>query len=180
VISTIYKSLLRSLDIYWTDKYGMTQDIKPITLPGINIRDDYSPTYNYALPLMQTDCWHIKLAPDWDQVIITAQQNSFWSQQHGTMRAWLSLTPNGTTVLPPEMRQGGLRLQGVGTQWCFYRAGLEPRLEHQVAVQFPIDPFAEGDGNILGWWWNVQNLSGQENAYYFQSTYSNLYATFTT
>lgn len=153
----------------------MTDLILPLVPPGINVRVDRSDTYNYAIPPMQTDCWPVRLIPDWDQVIIVCVQNSFWSQQQGSVRAWLSITPNDSNIIPMERRDRTVRLQGIGSSWLFHRFGKEPIGEAQIV--FPVDPFAVGDAAIPGYWMNFQNTSGQENSYYFQSTYSNSGAT---
>lgn len=147
----------------------MPNEYVPNPGPGINIRTDHSPTHNYAIQPMQTDCWPVRLLPDWDYVVIAAVQNSFWSQQQASLRAWLSITPNGMNVMPMERRDRDVRLQGLGNTWCFHRFGLEPKVDSQII--WPIDPLAIGDAAVPGYWMNFQNLSGNPNSYYFQSTY---------
>lgn len=147
-----------------------------ITPYGVNIRTDYSATYNYAIPLMQTDCWPMQLQmPNllpWQQVVIISQQNSFWSQQQGTMRAWLSINPNGINVIPSVIRNRTVNLQGIGTSWCFYDVNLPQDQIKPAQLQFGIDLNVQGDGGNQGYFFNIQNLSGQENAYYLRFEYS--------
>lgn len=149
----------------------------PVTPPGVNIRTDYSPTFNYAIPLMQTDCWPVRFTwqgqgHPWQQVLITSRQNTYWSQQQGTMRAWLSLDPNGINILPiSSFRTRDIHLGDLGNNWCFYDV-YEPPLQIQPAqIQFGISPNARGDGDIPGYWFNIQNLDGKENAYYLRMDY---------
>ena len=147
-----------------------------ITQPGVNIRTDYSTTFNYAIPLMQTDCWPVQLTPPniqpWQQVVINSQQNTFWSQQQGTLRAWLSLNPNGINVIPSVIRTRTVHLQGIGSSWCFYADTLPLDQVNPAQIQFAVPPNPQGDGGNMGYFFNIQNLDGQENAYYLRFEFS--------
>ena len=153
----------------------MTYTILPTTQPGVNIRQDYSPTHNYTVAASQTDCWPMRLTPDWQQVVITANQNSFWSQQQATLLAWLSVNPNGINVMPPQMGVVNVRLNGLGINWCFYAIGLSPNLIKPADLRMTIDPNQLGDGDIPAYWFNLQNLDNTQNAYYLQFHYYNQY-----
>ena len=149
----------------------MSQFIMPLVPPGVNIRTDYSPTNNYAIPQSQTDCWPTRLAPLWQQVVITALQNTYWSQQQGTMRAWLSINPNGINVLPALFENRSVRLGALGNSWCFYSDQLQASQAKEAQIQFPVNPTQLGDGDIPAYWFNIQNLDNKENAYYLQWHY---------
>lgn len=156
----------------------MTTYVTPVTPFGVNIRTDYSPTHNYAIPLMQTDCWPVRLQPSWQQVVISAVQMNAWGQQQGSLLAWLSINPNGINYIPPQIRSGSVHLQLVGVTWCFYDENIDPGLIKPAALQFPIKVGQLGDGDIPAYWFNMQNLDGKENAYYLQFHYYNQSAEF--
>lgn len=163
--------------VIFSHKYLMA-NVTPVTPFGVNIRTDYSPTHNYAIPLMQTDCWPVRLKPSWQQVVISAVQNNAWNQQQGSLLAWLSVNPNGINVIPPQIRGGTVHLQLMGVTWCFYDETLDQSLVRKAALQMPINVNALGDGDIPAYWFNVQNLDGKENAYYLQFHYYGLGAEF--
>ena len=88
------------------------------------------------------------------------------------MRGWLSLSPNGQNVLPvSSFRTRDVHLGDFGNSWCFYDV-YEPPLQIQPAqITFAIEPNVQGDGGIPGYWFNIQNLDGKENAYYLRFDY---------
>lgn len=164
--------------VIFSDKYLMA-NVTPVTPFGVNIRTDYSPTNSYAIPLMQTDCWPVRLKPSWQQVVISAVQNNAWNQQQGSLLAWLSVNPNGINVVPPQMGVNSIHLQLMGATWCFYDENLPLALVKPAAIAMPINVDAVGDGDIPAYWFNVKNLDGKENAYYLQFTYYGLGTEFT-
>jgi hypothetical protein len=118
---------------------------------------------------MQTDCWPVNLAADWDQVVITGTQNRYWAQQQGTLRAWLSINPNGINILPVQnFRNRDVHLGALGNTWCFYRQDLAKQFIQPAQISFPVNPTQLGDGDIPAYWFMIQNLDGMENAYYLQ------------
>ena len=150
----------------------------PLTPPGVNIRQDYSVTHQYTIPQSQTDCWPMRLLPDWQQVVISANQSTFWSQQQGTMLAWLSINPNGINVIPPGLAGIRVNLNGLGNTWCFYNDQLALDQVKPAQASMPINVNQLGDGNIPAYWFNVSNIDNKQNAYFLQFEYYNQYTSF--
>ena len=120
----------------------------------------------------------MRLLPDWQQVVITANQNSFWSQQQGTMLAWLSIDPNGINVIPPGLAGNRVNLNGLGNTWCYYDQQLPLQQVKQAQARMPINVNQLGSGDIPAYWFNIQNIDNTQNAYYLQFHYFNQYADF--
>ena len=147
----------------------------PLTQPGVNIRQDYSPTNQYTIPASQTDCWPMRLAPDWQQCVVTGNQSLFWSQQQGTMLMWLSIDPNGINVIPPGLAGYRINLNGLGNTICYYSDSLPLDQVQPAQARMPINPMQLGTGSIPAYWLNISNIDNTQNAYYLQFHYHNPY-----
>ena len=150
----------------------------PLTQPGVNIRTDYSPTNQYTIPQSQTDCWPMRLAPDWQQCVISANQSTFWSQQQGTMLMWLSIDPNGINVIPPGFAGNRINLNGLGNTVCYYADTLSADQIKPAQAAWPLNVNQLGTGSIPAYWLNIQNIDNTQNAYYLQFHYYNQYTFF--
>jgi len=150
----------------------------PLTPPGVNIRQDYSPTNQYTIPQSQTDCWPMRLAPDWQQCVIAANQSTFWSQQQGTMLLWLSIDPNGINVIPPGFAGNRINLNGLGNTVCYYADTLSADQIKPAQAAWPLNVNQLGTGSIPAYWLNIQNIDNTQNAYYLQFHYYNQYTFF--
>ena len=150
----------------------------PLTPPGVNIRQDYSPTNQYTVAASQTDCWPMRLAPDWQQCVVTGNQSLFWSQQQGTMLMWLSIDPNGINVIPPGMAGNKINLNGLGNTVCYYADDLAQDKVKPAQAQMPLNVNQLGTGDIPAYWLNIQNIDNTQNAYYLQFHYYNQYTFF--
>ena len=150
----------------------------PLTQPGVNIRQDYSPTNQYTIPASQTDCWPMRLAPDWQQCVVTGNQSLFWSQQQGTMLMWLSIDPNGINVIPPGLAGNKINLNGLGNTVCYYADTLPRDQVKPAQASMPLNVNQLGTGDIPAYWLNISNIDNTQNAYYLQFHYYNQYTFF--
>jgi len=147
------------------DKYLMTLYPSVWPLPfGVTIMEDRNPEHNYVVPPSQVQCWPVKLG-DYQQVLITAVHNGMIGNQNNTIRAWLSVDPNGSNVIPPQF---GTRLEihltTIGRSWCFYEVGLQPENMAKAEVSYIIDPKTI-------YYFNIQNLENKGNPYYLRFTF---------
>lgn len=150
----------------------------PLTQPGVNIRQDYSPTNQYTVPPSQTDCWPMRLAPDWQQCVVTGNQSLYWSQQQGTLLMWLSINPNGINVIPPGLPGNRINLNGLGCTVCYYADTLPRDQVKPAQASMPLNVNQLGDGDIPAYWLNISNIDNTQNAYYLQFQYYNQYTFF--
>lgn len=148
-----------------TDKYLMKTYPSVWPLPfGVTIQDEYQPEHNYALPRSQTHCWTVNLV-DFQQVKIVAVHNGIIGNQQNTIKAWLSIDPNGSSILPVVYGTlCNIHLGLIGNSWCYYTPGLDPSLVAEAEVQYVIDP-------TLTYYFNLQNLENKDNSYYLKFTF---------
>ena len=125
---------------------------------------DYNPEHNYAVLASQTQCWPVKLG-DYQQVLITAVHNGMISNQNNTIRAWLSVDPNGSNVMPPQFgTKLNVHLTTIGHSWCFYELGLPIENIATADVSYIINP-------TVIYYFNIQNLENKQNPYYLRFTF---------
>jgi len=147
------------------DKYSMTVYPSVWPLPyGISIRTDYAEQHNYAIPRSQTQCWPVKL-DDFQQVLITAVHNGITQNQQNTIKAWLSVDPNGPNVMPAVYGTSlDIHLGLIGNSWCFHIVDLEPSQIAVAAVSYIINPTTQ-------YYFNLRNLENKDNSYYLKFTF---------
>jgi hypothetical protein len=120
----------------------------------------------------------MRLAPDWQQCVISANQSTFWSQQQGTMLMWLSINPNGINVIPPGLAGNRINLNGLGNTVCYYADTLPTDQVKPAQASMPLNVNQLGDGDIPAYWLNISNIDNTQNAYYLQFHYYNQYTFF--
>jgi len=120
----------------------------------------------------------MRLAPDWQQCVISANQSTFWSQQQGTMLMWLSIDPNGINIIPPGLAGNRINLNGLGNTICYYADSLPQDQVKPAQAHMAINPTQLGTGDIPAYWLNISNIDNTQNAYYLQFHYYNQYTFF--
>jgi hypothetical protein len=148
------------------DKYSMTLYPSVWPLPyGISIRTDYEEQHNYAIPRSQTQCWPVKL-DDFQQVLITAVHNTYVQNQQNTLRAWLSIDPNGSNVLPAAYGVNlNIHLGLIGNSWCFHIVNIDNAHVLPANVTYIIEQTKQ-------YYFNVQNVENKDNSYYLKFTFA--------
>jgi hypothetical protein len=139
---------------------------------GLILRDDYSPSFNYSIDRSQTQCWQIKFK-EWDQVNFHAMHNGWVGHQAWTLRAWLSIDPGGSNILPSNY--GPLRnvhLTYFGNSWNFHVLGFNGCLL-PADVDFWVYPDKV-------YYFNIQNTSNEKDGYYLRLSYEKNGSTFIT
>jgi hypothetical protein len=132
---------------------------------GISIRSDYSEEHNYAIPRSQTQCWPVKLN-DFQQVQIMAVHNTYVQNQQKTIRAWLSVDPNGRNILPSIYGASlNIHLGLIGNSWCFHTVDIEQSQILPADVKYIIDPNQQ-------YYFNLQNVENKDNSYYLKFTFA--------
>lgn len=132
---------------------------------GVSIRTDYSEQHNYSIPRSQTQCWPVKLN-DFQQVLISAVHNNYTKNQQKTVRAWLSVDPNGSNILPAAYgARLDIHLGLIGNSWCFHIVDLDKSQVLPADVTYVIDPNKQ-------YYFNLQNLENKDNSYYLKFTFS--------
>lgn len=131
---------------------------------GITIPKERSPEYTYSIPRSQTQCWEVIMA-DWQQVRITAVHNSIIGNQNLTIRAWMSIDPNGPSIIQPiSVIPSTVNLTVIGTSWTFYKTDINPEIIEKSDIVYPID-----NGPIH--YFNIQNCENKDNSYYLRFTF---------
>lgn len=131
---------------------------------GVTIRTDYSPEHNYLITKSQTQCWKVELE-EYQQVYITAVWNGLVGNQTGTIRCWMSQSPNGPDILPVVFgNQLNVRLSTLGRSWSFYEQNIDSNLIVKADIMYPI--YAKQI-----YYFNVKNLENKNNSYYLRFTF---------
>lgn len=132
---------------------------------GVSIRTDYSEEHNYAIPRSQTQCWPVKLN-EFQQVQIMAVHNTYTQNQQKTIRAWLSVDPNGRNILPaPYGANLNIHLGLIGNSWCFHVINMDQLQVLPADVTYTIDPDRQ-------YYFNLQNVENKDNSYYLKFTFA--------
>ena len=93
---------------------------------GVIIRNDHNKEYNYAIKGSQTQCWPIMLK-EFDQVTLNALHNGWLGHQAWVLRAWMSVEPGGSNILPALFgTRRNVHLGYFGNSWTFH----VPELPH--------------------------------------------------
>ena len=131
--------------------------------PNIILRDDYSPTFNYSIDRSQTQCWQVKLHES-NQVFIKCMHNGWVGHQAWSLRAWLSLDPGGSNILPATFgTRRDVHLTYFGNSWNFYKLGFVGRRPY-ANVEFWVYP-------DTFYYFNIANSSNEKDGYFFEITY---------
>lgn len=102
---------------------------------------------------------------DWQQVRIVAAHTSVVGNQNLTVRAWMSIDPNGPSIIPPlSVIPNTVHLTTIGTSWTFYRAGIDPSTIEKSDITYLIDE------NPIHYF-NIQNCENRDNGYYLRFTF---------
>jgi hypothetical protein len=134
--------------------------------PGVSIRNDHSTSFNYAIPRSQIQCWPI-LLNEFDQVTINAMHNGWLGHQAWVLRAWLSIDPAGSNILPALFgARRNIHLTYFGNSWTFYELNLSKHLINQADTVFWIY-------RDKPYYFNIQNTCQIDDGYYLKFSYKN-------
>lgn len=131
---------------------------------GVTIPETHSPDHYYSIPKSQTQCWPVKLG-EFKQVYIVGMHSGIEGNQYNTIIGWMSIDPNGTSIIPPlSVIPYTVHFGTIGNSWCFHVDGHTPVLEKPADITWLVDP-----DQI--YYFNVKNLENKNNSYYLRFTY---------
>lgn len=131
---------------------------------GVTIPKEHNPEHNYSIPRSQTQCWEVIMG-DWQQVRIVVSHNNLIGNQNLTIRAWMSIDPNGPSIIPPlSVIPSTVHVTTIGTSWTFYKTIVDPSMVEQSDIVYPIGPASIH-------YFNIQNCENRDNGYYLRFTF---------
>lgn len=102
---------------------------------------------------------------DWQQVRIVVSHNNLIGNQNLTIRAWMSIDPNGPSIIPPlSVIPSTVHVTTIGTSWTFYKTIVDPSMVEQSDIVYPIGPASIH-------YFNIQNCENRDNGYYLRFTF---------
>jgi len=135
------------------------------SVPGVNIITELDPQGFYTIPQSQIFVFPFSLVFPYDQVKISAGHTSFYSNQQGTIRAWISNQPNGRSITGDfNANLDNVNLPGDGFKWIFHLLKNQPYDAEDIDLTQWIYPDTD-------YFMCFKNLENKNNGLYYNIVY---------